>query len=61
LTINSGGTEQTLPMLSAVSFVRVKNRVIFAYTFMKYRSKADIETIKQFTTKWTESIVSANN
>lgn len=59
-TVNSGGTEQTQPMLATTSFVRVKDRVIFAYTFMKYRSKADIDTLKQFTTKWTDSIVSAN-
>lgn len=59
-TINSGGTEQTQPMLATTSFVRVKDRVIFAYTFMKYKSKADMDTIKQFTTKWTDSIVAAN-
>lgn len=59
-TINSGGTEQTQPMLATTSFVRVKDRVIFAYTFMKYKSKADLDTIKQFTTKWTNSIVAAN-
>jgi hypothetical protein len=59
-TINSGGNEQTQPMLATTSFVRVKDRVIFAYTFMKYRTKADIDTIKQFTTKWTDNIVAAN-
>ena len=60
LTVNSGGAEQTIPMLATMSFVRAKDRMIFAYVFMKYRSKADIDTAKQFTTKWTDSIVSAN-
>jgi hypothetical protein len=27
---------------------------------MKYRSNADLDTIKQFTTKWTSSIIAAN-
>lgn len=59
-TINSGGTEQTIPMVATMSFVRVNDRMIFAYAFMKYRSKADMDTVKQFTAKWTDSIVSAN-
>lgn len=60
LTVNSGGTEQTQPMLATTSFVRVKDRVIFVYSFMKYKGRADIDTIKQFTTRWTDSIVAAN-
>lgn len=59
-TINSGGTEQTVPMVASMSFVRVNDRMIFAYAFMKYRAKADMDTVKQFTAKWTDSIVSAN-
>ena len=30
------------------------------YVYMKYRSNADMDAIKSFTTKWTTSIVAAN-
>jgi hypothetical protein len=60
LKSNSGGTEQTIPMLATTSFVRVKERVIFVYCFMKYGSQADIDKIKKFATKWTNSILEAN-
>jgi hypothetical protein len=34
--------------------------VIFVYCFMKYGSQADIDKIKKFATKWTNSILEAN-
>jgi hypothetical protein len=59
-SVTSAGAEWTEPKLVTVSFVRVKERVIFVYSFLKYRSKADVDTAKQFSTKWTTSILAAN-
>ena len=58
--IDSGGVGQSFPVLTSLSFVRVKDRIIFAYSFLRYRTHADIETTKQFTTRWTTSILAAN-
>lgn len=58
--VSAGGTEATVPMLTSLSFVRVKERIIYVYVFKKYRAETDVEAIKQFTTKWTTGIVAAN-
>lgn len=60
VTVNTNGTEQTVPVLATTNIVRVKERILFVYAFMKYRANADMETIKAFTTKWTSSILAAN-
>jgi hypothetical protein len=60
LTVAANGKQATVPMLSTTTFLRAKERVVFVYAFMKYRSNADLDTIKQFTTKWTSSIIAAN-
>jgi len=60
IKVNQAGAEATVPMLASVSFVRVNERLIYVYGFRKYKSAADMETLKQFATKWTSSIVAAN-
>lgn len=60
VTVNADGTAGSVPVLATTSIVRVKERILFVYAFMRYRSNADMETIKAFTTKWTSSIVAAN-
>jgi hypothetical protein len=63
ITVNTrigDGAQVSIPMLSTTSFVRVKQRIIFVYAFTKYRTAADIETIKQFARKWNTSILAAN-
>lgn len=59
-TVKSGEAENTFRALVSTSLVRVKQRMIFVYAFSAYRSKADLDTAKQFTTKWTASIMAAN-
>lgn len=58
--VNLGGVEATTPMLMSVSYVRVKERLIFVYVYRKLDSKADVEPVKLLTTKWTSSILAAN-
>ena len=58
--INSGTAQEVVNMLSTTSFVRVQERVIFVYAYRKYKAAGDIAALKQFTTKWTNSILAAN-
>ena len=59
--LNQGGVEaKTTPMLMSVSYVRVKERILFVYVYRKLESKADLEPLKAFTTKWTNSMLAAN-
>jgi len=60
VTTTVNGVQVSIPMLSTTSFLRVKQRIIFVYAFMKYRSSADMETIKQFAKKWNTNILAAN-
>jgi len=60
VTVNVAGTEQSVLVLATTNIVRVKERILFVYAFMKYRANTDMETIKGFTTKWTSSILAAN-
>jgi hypothetical protein len=58
--VSAAGGQATVPMLASLSFVRVNQRIIYVYVFKRYRAEADIEEIKQFTTKWATEIVAAN-
>ncbi len=58
--LNQEGVEATTPMLMSVSYVRVKERIIFVYVYRKLESKADLEPLKVFTTNWTNSMLAAN-
>lgn len=60
LKVESGGTLKTLPVAATLTYLRVKEKVIFVYTYRKYQSKTDVETLRGFTTKWTNSILAAN-
>lgn len=60
LTIKSGAIERAVRVLVSTSLVRVKQRMIFVYTFSEYHSDADLSMAKQFATKWTDSIMAAN-
>ena len=56
----TGGVEITMPMLLSVSYVRVKERLIFVYAYRKFESKVDVDPLKLFTEKLTGSIIAAN-
>jgi hypothetical protein len=59
--LNQAGVEgKPTPMLMSVSYVRVKERIIFVYVYKHLESKADLEPLKAFTTNWTNAIVAAN-
>lgn len=55
----NGGEVSTL-IAGAMSCVRVKQRLLFVYTYRKYESKADVETLRDFTKQWVGQILAAN-
>ena len=58
--IKSGAVEASVPTLASLSFVRANDRLLYVYVFKRYKAAAEIEAIKQFTTKWTSAILAAN-
>jgi hypothetical protein len=60
LTTRNGESENPSPVLGGVSLVRIKQRVVFVYTYRKYESAADVEVLRDFTKKWIGQILAAN-
>ena len=54
------GKKTEVPLLVAMSFVRVKERIIYAITYRLYQARTDLEILKQLQKKWTDSILTAN-
>ena len=60
ITVQSGDNRRVEPLLGTISFVRVKQRLLFVYTYRRYESKADIEVVRDFAKHWIDSILAAN-
>lgn len=60
VNINSGSDQGRIPMLAGVTYLRVKDKVIFVYTYRRYASPADAESLRDFSIKWNNSILAAN-
>jgi len=58
MNIESQGKPYTV--LVTVSFLSVNSRFINAYVARSGSTKADVETLRDFTKKWTASIIAAN-
>jgi hypothetical protein len=58
--IASNSGESATPLLAGMSFTRVKDRLVYFFTYRKYQSKADVDILTAFTTKWTTMILGAN-
>jgi hypothetical protein len=56
----SGDTQRVTPVLGGLSFVRVKQRLLYVNTYRKYESKADLEVLRDFTRQWINAILAAN-
>lgn len=59
-TVQSGDHQQVVPLLGGISFIRVKQRLLYVYTYRRYESKADIEILRDFAKQWVTSILAAN-
>ena len=51
---------EPLPVLTTLTLLHVKQRVVAIYAYRKYQSKADADSLTQFTTKWVNEILAAN-
>ena len=47
-------------MLATMSFLSVNQRLLFVYAYKTNWVKEDIETLREFTKKWTAAIIAAN-
>ncbi|MGH9871637.1 MAG: hypothetical protein ACRD9S_04115 [Pyrinomonadaceae bacterium] len=57
----TGDRETTVPILGGLSYIRVKQRLVYVYTYRRYESKADAAILRVFTTQWINQILAANN
>jgi hypothetical protein len=66
--MDSGGTQSITQMLSSLSFLKVRERLVYVMVYRKISSPAALKTelkpsmveVKQFTTKWVNEILAAN-
>lgn len=56
----SGAGDVNRLIAGGLSYVRVKQRLIYVYTYRKYESKTDVEVLRDFTMKWIGQIFAAN-
>lgn len=54
------GKKTEVPLLVAMSFMRVKERIIYVITYRLYQARTDLEILKQLHKKWNDSILTAN-
>jgi hypothetical protein len=56
---NSGGVKERL-MVGSVSAVRVRNRLLWVYTYKNFHTEKDADDLRAFTERWLAEIVRAN-
>jgi hypothetical protein len=60
ITTTTADGEASVPILGGLSYVRVKQRLVYVYTYRRYKSKADAAILRAFTTEWINQILAAN-
>jgi hypothetical protein len=56
----SGKDQVSVPIVGGLSYVRVKQRLIYVYTYRKYESETDVTVLRDFTKQWIGQILAAN-
>jgi len=59
-TTTTADGQTTVPILGGLSYIRVKQRLVYVYTYRRYNSKADAAILRAFTTDWINQILAAN-
>lgn len=59
-TTTTADGQATVPILGGLSYIRVKQRLVYVYTYRRYNSKADAAILRAFTTDWISQILAAN-
>jgi hypothetical protein len=60
LTTTTADGQASVPILGGLSYIRVKQRLVYVYTYRRYESKADAAILRVFTTEWISKILAAN-
>ena len=60
ITTTTGDGEASVPILGGLSYVRVRQRLVYVYTYRKYKTKFDAAILRAFTTEWINQILAAN-
>jgi hypothetical protein len=55
-----GDEEASVPVLGGLSYVRINQRLVYVYTYRKYKAGADVQTLRDFTKAWIGQILAAN-
>jgi hypothetical protein len=58
MSLKTGTAKQ--PLLCGLSLVRVRQRLLFVYTYRKFTSEKDAELLRDFTQEWVKQILAAN-
>jgi hypothetical protein len=55
-----GDVLKEVAFVGGLGLVRVRQRIVFVYTYKRFNSAEDIEMLRDFTRKWLDEIVKAN-
>lgn len=50
----------SVPVLGGLSYVRIGQRLVYVYTYRKYKAGADVQILRDFTKEWIGQILAAN-
>ena len=60
MTATSAGSVTTTPLLGTLTYLRVKDRMIYVYSYRRYSAAEDINVLRDFTKQWVTQILAAN-
>lgn len=68
LSVDTQGTKTIVPMLASLTFIKIRQRILYLNAYHKLSSMAAVKTelkpamkeVTQFTTKWVNEILAAN-
>lgn len=60
LKMSVGDNENVVPLVVGISAIRVRERIVFIYTFKNYKDEQDVADLKDLTSNWLKQIVAAN-
>ncbi len=55
-----GDETANVPVLGGLSYVRIQQRLVYVYTYRKYKAGADVKVLRDFTKRWIGQILAAN-
>ena len=56
----TGDASASVPVLGGLSYVRIKERMVYVYTYRKYNAETDVQILRDFTREWIGQILAAN-